>query len=315
MPLTFDDVDFRADKPDLPGRLPVVSYAPPCLRDRPKTVEQLGRALDLDLRTTVDLPFGYGMAGKSGQVEVFSASGAVRARNVDRINRWDDERRPWAELERADTPDGPEFVLGRKTQRRLLELTDALLERTGLALEPAAVDVVLDQWAALDEKGNELDAGAGRATVRRRYAVEGLPLLGAGAKTQLHLDPDEEGIGGLPVRFFHVHRGEITGTAAVPLLGLEKALQPVLDATWSGAVVQPGKARLVITQAEVGLLTLPADVPQRFSIPTLRVEGILDGALFADDSQLPLCFGQYLPLVDAQTLEESGFATPTLHAA
>ena len=308
MPFTMADLDFRISLPDLPSTLPVAILPAPCLSRHSEIAQELGTALGLDLRGTAEVPHGYVVGGRRGQVEVFAASGAVRARNAEQLSRFTDERRPWADLRREETADGVVYRLGEDTENRLASDALRLLASAGLADDHASLRVSLGQWAMLEESGKELESGPGRATVQLGYAVEGIKLIGPGAKTNVHCDPDDSGQGGVVARLFHVNRG-FDGSRDVPRLDLERAFQPLLTQTWSGRELDPGSARMAITAIDYGLLTLPADVLQRFAAPALAVQGRITGVDGGDSREVELRFAQYLPLADADALAEAGFAS------
>jgi hypothetical protein len=223
---------------------------------------------------------------------------------VERINAHEDERRQWAHV----TREGDSYRLPEATDRHLTEASLRLLDSLGLAEEQAGAAVVLEQWAHLDGRGTELESGPGRATVRLSYEADGLPLLGPGAKTNLHFDPDSSGDAGMLVRFFHVLR-PVRAASDVRTIGVEQAFAPLLGQEWSGLEVEPGQARMVITATTYGLLALPADMPQQHAAPTLMVEGYVEGAVGQDGRTLDLLFGRYLPLSDARALADAGFAS------
>ncbi|WP_293675977.1 hypothetical protein [uncultured Phenylobacterium sp.] len=239
---------------------------------------------------------------------MFAASGAVRGRNTDQLSRFADERRTWADVVQERTKDGVVYGLGPKAAKLLQTRAQGLLDASGLAEKPAQVGVVLGQWARLDESGKELESGAGRATVQFAYAVEGIPLIGAGAKTNVHFDPDDRGADGVIARFFHVHRG-FEAAKDVRLITIEQAFEPLLTQTWSGLESTARKTRITVTAAEFGLLALPADVAQRFAAPALRVEGTVSGLVARDGKQVTVRFGQYLPLVEPKTLGAAGLGS------
>ncbi len=305
MSLTISDVDFRVALPDIPGGAPLATIAAPCLSRHTDIVAGLGKALGLDVKATVDVPHGWATGGPDGQVEVFSASGAMRARNTRQLVKFEDERRRWADVTAEQTGDGVVHRLGDGTVERLTTTALRLLRSVGLADDHATVDVSLGQWALLDESGKELESGPGRATVRLGYAVEGVKLIGPGAKTNIHFDPDDSGEAGDIARLFHVNRG-VDGARDVRLFTLEQAFEPILTQTWSGLELDPRTAKIAITSAEYGLLALPADVPQRFAAPALAVEGTVAAVVAGDGREVELRFGQYLPLTDAKSLAEAG---------
>jgi len=137
--------------------------------------------------------------------------------------------------------------------------------------------------------------------VQLGYEAEGIRLIGPGAKTNFHYDPDDSGEPGIMARFFHVLRGT-EGVKDVRMLTIEEAFQPLLTQTWSGLKVDPTSAKMAITSATFGLLALPADVPQTYAAPALVVEGRLEGVLAEDGRLVELRFGQYLPLANAKGL-------------
>jgi hypothetical protein len=303
MPLSFTDVDFKVDLPDIPATAPVVSHTPPCIKDHQETTRAIAEVLDIDLRGTAQVPHGYAVGSDRGQVEVFAASGAFRARNAERLTAYPDERREWRDVERDD--DGT-YRLGDGPAKQLTQYSRELLSRIGIREEHAGLDVVLGQWAQLDEEGHEVDSGPGRATVRFSYAVDGLPLVGPGAKTNLHYDPEDGGRTPALARMFHVHRGvETTGEVATQ--SLDEAFSGLLHQSWSGHGIREGEGRITITAATFGLLALPADVVQAFAAPALMVEGEIHGVEVGKDETAAVRFGQYLPLAHPRALAEAGY--------
>ncbi|MCB0910434.1 MAG: hypothetical protein KDB60_02320, partial [Propionibacteriaceae bacterium] len=298
MTIDSSNVKWLAERPSIPAVGPVAVHPNPCLADHRRVVDRLADTFGIKVVASVDVPFGYIAGGPNGQVEVFTASGGVRARNTDQLGRYEDERRPWRDVEKTDTADGVSYTLGDRTATRLTTIARGLVEELGLKVDPVSVGVSLGQWAMADEEGHELDSGPGRATVQFGYDVEGIPLFGPGAKTNLHFDPDERGTDGVPARFFHVHRG-FENLAEVRLLGLEESLVPLLTQTWSGIEPDPKRASLTITAAEYGLLALPAHLPQRAALPALRLEGSVAGLREGAEVR----FGQYLPLADPAAVQ------------
>jgi hypothetical protein len=303
MPLTSKDIDVTVELPDIPATAPVVSHMPPCTKGRDDTTRAIAEVLQFDLVGTAHVPHGYAVGSDRGQVEVFSASGAVRARNAERLAAYPDERRQWREVERDD--DGT-FRLGDVLTRHLVGHGQELLHRVGLRDEPSTVDVSLGQWAQLDDDGKQVDSGAGRATVRLSYAAEGLALIGPGAKTNLHFDPDEDGRGVTLARMFHVHRG-VSASGDVATSSLDEAFAGLLAQSWSGHGIREGEGRITITAATFGLLALPADVVQTFAAPALMVEGEVSGVEVGKDETVSVRFGQYLPLAHPKALAAGGY--------
>lgn len=303
MPLQFTDIDFKVELPDIPTTTPVVTHTPPCLRDSAETTRAIAEVLEIDVKGTAQVPHGYAVGSDRGQVEVFAASGAVRARNAERLTAYADERRDWRDVERDD--DGT-YRLGDDLAKHVSHHGLELLSRIGIRDEHAGVDVSLGQWALLDEEGQEVDSGPGRATVRFSYAVDGLPLIGPGAKTNLHFDPEEGGRIPTLARMFHVHR-PVEARGEVTTQSLDEAFAGLLAQRWSGFGIREGEGRVTVTAVTFGLLALPADVVQPFAAPALMVEGEVSGVEVGKDETVSVRFGQYLPLAHPKALAEAGF--------
>lgn len=302
MALTFLDIDFEVELPDIPATTPVIGYAAPCAKDRDDTTRAIAKVLQIDIRGTAQVPHGYAVGSDIGQVEVFTASGAVRARNAERLAAYPDERREWSDVEHDDGV----FRLGGQLTRHLIDHGQELLHRVGLDDKPSGIDVSLGQWAQLSDDGKEVDSGAGRATVRLSYAAEGLPLIGPGAKTNLHFDPSDDGRGFALARMFHVNR-VLAASGEVATQSLEEAFAGLLAQNWSSHGLREGEGRITITAATFGLLALPADVVQTFAAPALMIEGEVSGVEVGKDETVSVRFGQYLPLAHPKALAEAGY--------
>ena len=304
MPVTFKELDFRTSMPDVPRDLPVLEVAGQCFDDRSNGIRVLARQFDLGDATEVDLPFGWALASRSGQVEYFEASGAIRGRNSAVTERFENESRHWPGAVRYDTREGTSWGIGESAEGSLVERSRSLAADIRLDADPVDVRVSVAQWAKLDESGKELDSGPGRATVQMSYAFEGLPFIGPGSKTNMHYDP----IDGEPQlsRFFHVHRSP--GRARSVRAGEpERAFDGLLDDAL--LVEHAGRAsRIAITTATLGLLSLPADVPQRYAVPALAVEGSIEGLVDPEGRDYELRFGRYIQVVDARSLASAGIA-------
>ncbi|MDQ1733738.1 MAG: hypothetical protein QOK10_3897 [Pseudonocardiales bacterium] len=304
MTLAFKDIEFRTELPEIPRAMPVIQTVAQCAPERTRPVRALAEHLQLSDLTEVDLPWGYALGSEAGQVEFFAASGAVRGRSLKVINAFSDERRDWPDVTRVDTADGAAWAIGEKSGRDLMEQSRSLLDRLGLAEDTAAADVVLGQWALLDEEGAERDSGPGRATVRFSYAYENLPFIGPGSKTALHYEPLDK----QPqlARMFHVHRS-IGDARSVEVGDVERAFSALLADPLLASRVRR-RARVALTGVQVGLLALPADTPQRFAVPTLAVEGVIEGLTDSDGRPHELRFGRYVPMASDETLRGAGVA-------
>jgi hypothetical protein len=291
MSLTLNDIEWRTELPDIPDKLPMAILATPSYEERLHAIRTLHERFRLGDTIELDLPFGIAHAGERGEVQYFSASGAVRARDAQLGQAFPDERRQWTDVYEA----GDQFLLGDDLSASLLQDAGELLRAARLLPDGLGdVDVVLDQWVQHDDAGAEIARGPGRAVVRAPYSVDGFPFLGAGAKTRLAYEPT----GGRPVlaRIFHVHR-PIADVYMVHAGGTEQTLTGLLRDPFL-AEQREGGAAIAVTELKVGLLTLPAVVPQRIATPALAVTGTVGGEPFARNYQA----------ISAKALRKAGFA-------
>lgn len=291
MSLSLNDIQWSTELPDVPDKLPVAILATPSYEERLHAIRTLHERFRLGNTTELDLPFGIAHAGTRGEVQFFTASGAVRARDAEVSRAFPDERREWMDVYEA----GGRFLLGDDVAAGLFQDAGELLRAARLLPDGLGdVDVVLDQWVRHDESGEEIARGPGRAVVRAPYSLDGFRFLGAGAKTRLAYEP----VGGQPVlaRIFHVHR-PITDVHTVHAGGTEQALTGLLRDPQL-AVHRDRGGRVTVTGIEVGLMTLPAVVPQRVAAPALAVTGLLDDVPFA----------RHYQAVSAKSLRSAGFA-------
>ena len=271
MALTLDDVDWKVRLPEPPRSLPLYETTAPTLQQRSRAMDVLGKRLGLEELRPVELPHSVVYASRRGEVEFFPASGGLWARNAQLGDRFDDELRDWPGVVESRGRDGTIFTLDPDRTKRLLEQARSLFVEAGLASDVMTAGVVaLDQVAELDEKGKELRRGAGTATARFAYALEGLPVLGGGAKTLAYLEPERGQA--IVTGMFHAWR-PITGKVSL-------TLTPVQDALGIGLLQDPELVeyhargyRVEITHLEFGYMALPATVRQTYLFPAFEAEG------------------------------------------
>ena len=191
MALTLKDIDLKADLPDLPPTLPVFEVSAPTLEERRPGLERLRDHFQLGDLRSIQLDHALIMAGERGEIEYFYASGGVWARDATATRGDTNELRRWSDIQESENGEERRFTLGPETTRRLISQARELLQGAGLiGREIASETVDLDQVAHLTAKGKERERGAGQATVKFTYAVEGLPVRGAGAKTLMFAEPE-----------------------------------------------------------------------------------------------------------------------------
>jgi hypothetical protein len=270
MPLKISDLELKTELPRLPSSVPVFSLSAPSLGDRRAAIARLSEHLKLGDLRSVELDHAVVMAGKQGDIHYFPASGAVLARDATAGRDADNELRKWAGLQDSKTG-GQRITLNPDASRRLIGQVTDLLEPIGLlGKQVSASSVELEQVAQLDAKSNELQYGAGKAVVKFAYAVEGLPVRGAGGKTLAFAVPGPSAtrITGA----FHVWRmpGQATPLKLPPLeqaLGVGLLTDPELD------LYHRAGHKIQITRLEFVYLALPAFMRQNHLFPAFQIVG------------------------------------------
>ena len=271
MALRLSTIEMKTRPPEIPASLPVFGLATPSFSERRTAINRLGERMKLGELRPVELNHGVVLASKQGDVTYFHASGAVWARDAMASSAATDERRQWDGVVESTANNGQRTTLGADASRKLIGQARELLQPLGLiGKEVASESIQLDQVAQLDAKGNEIAHGAGQATIRFGYAVGGVPVRGAGAKTLAFAEPERG-----QARFagiFHAWR-PIGKSSTVKLTGLEEALSV-------GVLTDPelekyGAAghKIQITQLELVYLALPAFMRQSHLFPAFQVEG------------------------------------------
>jgi len=272
MSLTLTNLDIKTKLPSIPASLPIFSLTAPTFDDRKAAIARLGERMKLGSLRTVELEHARILASERGDIHFFHASGGLWARDATASQGATNEMRKWDGLVDTKT-DGQRVVLNPDASKRLIAQADELLRPLGLiGKELVSQTVQLDQVAQLDAKGKEITHGAGPATIKFQYGVEGLPVRGAGAKTLVFAEPgtSQARVSGI----FHTWRtpGE---KASVSMRPLEEALtvgllmDPELD-EYAGA-----GHRVQVTRLELVYLALPAFMRQTHLFPAFQVEGIV----------------------------------------
>jgi hypothetical protein len=248
--------------------MPVFALSAPSLDERREAIDRLGDYFRLGAMQSVEFDHAIVMASPQGDIHYFPASGAVLARDATAGREEQSELRRWDGLDLADDD---RMVLNPDLAQRLIELGKELLAPIGLlGDEPAWAAVQLDQVAHLDGEGKEIERGAGQATIKFGYAVEGRPVYGAGAKTLAFAEPGfgEPYICGA----FHVWR--MMGKAkTIRLPGIERALGVGLLSDPELDLYHRAGHKIQITRLDFGYLALPAFMRQSHLFPAFQIEG------------------------------------------
>jgi hypothetical protein len=273
MTIKLDSLEIKTKLPELPASVPVHALLVPSMDERRTAMGRLGEQLKLGTLRAVELDHGVVLASERGDITCFHASGAVWARDATVAKGATNEFRKWEGQTTESTPDGARMVLNADAAKKLIGQARELLQPLGLpGREVASSTVQLDQVAQLDAKGKQVARGAGPGVVKFQYAVDNVPVRGAGAKTLAFVEPEDGA-----ARFagvFHAWR-PLGKDSTVKLPPVEAALavgllgDPELDRHAAAG------HRIQITRLEFVYLALPAFMRQTHLFPAFQVEGFV----------------------------------------
>jgi len=270
MSLKLSDLDLKTKLPVVPQALPVFGLVSSSFEDRRASIARLGEYLKLGALRPVAFEHGTVLASPRGEVTFFDASGAVLARDATAGQGAENEFRKWEGL--VDTKvDGFRAGLTADASKQLIGQARELLQPLRLiGAEVASESVQLEQVTQLDGKGNEIARGAGPATIKFLYAVGGVPVRGAGAKTLAFAEPASG-----QARFTGMfHSWRTVGQAATVRLGsVEEALSVGVLADPELERYHAAGHRVQITRLEFVYLALPAFMRQSHLLPAFQMEG------------------------------------------
>jgi hypothetical protein len=307
MSISLDSIDLRAKLPDLPGKLAVIETSAPSLKERQRALDLMADTLQLGKRRAVDLPHGIAYVSRRGEVEYFQASGAVWSRDAEAEQKHDNELRKWPKLVKQGGDKDARFALPKGTSRVLLGQAKEMIGAADLG--DKAMDggrIVLDQVAQLSEKGEIIQSGAGAATVIFGFAMEGLPVFGAGAKSTFTFEPVEDKpkiVGSL-----HVWRSPAK-SREIKMPSVEEALSVgLLEDSELRRYAEKG-AKITVSRLALGYMALPAMVQQRYLFPVLDVQGQVS---LPDDKLGYFQFARYHHAAPAASYKKADIYAPYL---
>lgn len=288
MALKFNDLKFKTRLPKIPKSMELLEVRAASFEERLWSIDTLGRRLELGKLSSAEVPHGYIFASKRGEVEFFRASGSVWASNTAEEAKFEHEERRWKGVTESGRGAKRSFKLDRDTAASLSKSSQEFLKQIGLQREEAEKpSIQLDQWAHIDPKGKEIKRGAGPATVKFGYKIEGFPAIGPGAKTLVFAEP----VDGRPwiSGVFHAWR-DIVGSRRLRMPSIEDSLRIGLLHDPELVAYGKQKCRISITRIDFGYIGLPAFVEQRYMFPAFEVEGKVE---HAEDKRKSFAFGRY----------------------
>lgn len=278
MTINMKQIKFRSKMPEIPAAIDAVRVAAPPLEERREGISRLAGRLGLGKLRELETENSRIWAGRDGDVEFFPASGAVWSRNLSASEAHPNELREWPDLAEASDGNGDMvFTLGKRSARAVASYAHEVVKEAGFDLAHVAAErAELIQVAQLSEEGEILSRGAGDATLKLNYALDGMPVIGPGAKTEIDLEPDPKSDAGVrTVGVFHVWRRPLE-RRKVEVGSAEAALAAGLlkDPDLNLAVKQGG--RVTVDELQLGLMALPAPAHQTYLFPALAVAGRVD---------------------------------------
>ena len=266
MPLKIGDLQMTR-VPKLPKVAAVFEVSTPSYSARRAGIDHLSAALRLGGLRSFEVDHGVIMASERGEIEFFHASGAVWARNAAAGRAAASELRKWDGVVESKTG-GRRVKLNAEASRRLLGQARDLLESAGLIARDADISasVELDQVARLDAKGKEVAFGAGQATVKFAYTLEGMKVAGAGAKSLVFAEP--RSVAGA----FHAWR-QLGGARKVEVPSVEEALGVGLLSDPELELYARAGHSVRLSRVDFVYLALPAFMRQAHLFPALQIEG------------------------------------------
>jgi len=307
MVLRISDLNIRGSLPELPRSIALLEVHIPTFEERRWCIATVGRRLGLGKMNLVEVPHGHIFGSPKGEVEFFRASGAIWASDTTADEKFKNEARPWKRLRTTGRGHDKAFTLDRDQLAKLTDSSLEFLRESGLLREEASRPTIkLDQWAHLNEQGEEIERGAGTATVELGYEVEGITAIGPGAKTVLFAEP-VNGIAGIS-GMFHAWR-DIIGAREVKMQSIEDALKVGLLEDPELISYHKRGHRIEIVRIRLGYLALPVFVQQSHLFPAFEVQGVVHDS---EDKRRSFSFGKYCHAASPEQYVKTGVAASYL---
>ena len=275
MSLNIKDLTFKSEPPRLPGSVTVYQTSDVHYESRKRSIEILAKMMDLGETTYVETPHSQVFGSRQGEIEYFSQSGAIWGSNTSVDSQFESEERKWDDVKESRDNDDIQYYAGRELSSNLVNQAQALLKESGLQddREQEFVqkpEIRFDQYTQFDSRGRELTRGPGTASVHFGYQVDGIPVLGAGAKTLVLFEPLDRS----PVISANLHAWRPIAKGKQVEIG---SMESVLDA---GLLHDPeldqykdSASAIDIDSISFGYCALPVFIRQKFLFPAIQVEG------------------------------------------
>ncbi len=307
MTLNIKDIRFETDLPKIPEIAPVLRCEAPRFQDRAEGFKALAERLQLGRLRELESEFGRMLASEVGAVEYFAASGAIWAANAVYDAKAEDEFLKWDDLRESEDADGlAVFGLAGRTLENALGLASELVDIGGFDMKHATrPQVKLMQVAEANEDGKTLRQGAGEATVTFGYAIDDLPVIGAGGKTLIDIIPVDGEL--VPTGAVNVWRTP-QAKGEVKIGGTEAALAAGLLEDPDLNIAAKKGAKITIQKARLGLMAMPAAIHQSVLFPALEYEARVN----MREKEEHYFIGRVAPVATPKAYEQAGIVSSHL---
>jgi len=155
------------------------------------------------------------------------------------------------------------------SEKEAVRSAQKLLEQLNIDNRTLKVHSVSNSFASFSESPNDKDPEKFPTNVNVNFTheLDGLPIFGSGAKTQISFINNDQ-----LIEFIHFNRTlKQQGKAAI--ITPEEALQQVVDNTRFAIIKEQGKSSGTITDVSLGYYAASPSDLQRYLVPVYKVQG------------------------------------------
>jgi hypothetical protein len=174
----------------------------------------------------------------------------------------------WTDRQNAYS-ENKELAKNLPSEKDAVQSAQKLLEKLNIDQSTMKVHSVSNSFASISESPNDKDPEKIPTSVNVNFTheLEGLPIFGSGAKTQISFINNDQ-----LIEFLHFNRTP-KQDGKVEVITPEKAVQQVFDNFRFAIIKEQGKSSGEITDVSLGYYaTSPSDL-QRYLIPVYKVQG------------------------------------------
>ncbi len=273
MGIQFRDFEIRAKLPEFESSLPVYFVHSPSLEDRKLSIDLLRQSLDLGDLQSIGVNRSTFFESDRGHIQYYRPSGALWARNGLIDKQYKDERRPWKVIKNDNPKDPDDYLLSldKADQSKLVQSASGIFKKANLLGEEAYLaGVEVEQVTQFNEKGKELGRFPGEATVKYLYRLNGIKVLGSGAKSYAFFNPGDKSpqLSGI----FHCWR-QIKETRSIQMVKVEESIGNALSRDEEIDHYWKQQYRFKLTEISLGYYAMPPFEYQEYVFPVVHLIG------------------------------------------